>query len=113
MRDWDKPIDRDALRKAMDAGWSCSYEPPITVYNKIVKEHIEQRENEVYSEVIEQMAVDIDKEELKRALAYDRDQFRQGYEAGLAAGYAEGSQDILQVMIDILKANGYKVELGD
>lgn len=92
----------------------AGYESPIKIYtNQMAERIMEQREDGIYTQIISQTAIDVDKEELKKALAYDRDQFRQGYEAGRADGYAEGSQDILHAMIDILKENGYKVELDD
>ena len=66
--------------------WAKNYESPVTLQIRKIAEQIEeQRENQITATISEQMAVDIDKNELKRALAYDRDQYRRGYEDGWRA----------------------------
>lgn len=66
--------------------WAKDYESPITVQIRKIAEQIEeQRENELTLKISEQMGVNIDKAELTRALAYDRDQYRRGYEDGWRA----------------------------
>ena len=50
--------------------WAEGYESPITL---------------ALQEISEQMGVNVDKHELARALAYDRDQYRKGFEAGWLA----------------------------
>ena len=66
--------------------WDKNYESPVTFQIRKIAEQIEeQRENEITATISEQMAVNIDKDELKRALAYDRDQYRKGYEDGWRA----------------------------
>lgn len=66
--------------------WAKDYESPITVQMKMIAQQIEeQRENNLTLKISEQMGVNIDKDELKRALAYDRDQYRRGYEDGWRA----------------------------
>ena len=53
--------------------WAKDYESPVTLQIRKIAEQIEeQRENQITAVVSEQMAVNIDKDELKRALAYDR-----------------------------------------
>lgn len=66
--------------------WANDYESPVTVQIRKIAEQIEeQRENELTLKISEQMGVNIDKAELTRALAYDRDQYRKGYEDGWMA----------------------------
>lgn len=66
--------------------WDKDYESPITLQIRKIAEQIEeQRENQITAKVAEQMGVYIDKNELARALAYDRDQYRRGYEDGWKA----------------------------
>lgn len=73
--------------------WAKDYESPVTLQIRKIAEQIEeQRENQITATISEQMGVNIDKDELKRALAYDRDQYRRGYEDGWRAR----SKDVLQ-----------------
>lgn len=66
--------------------WAKDYESPITLQIRKIAEQIEeQRENQITATIAEQMGVNVDKNELKRALAYDRDQYRRGYEDGWRA----------------------------
>ena len=66
--------------------WAKDYESPVTLQIRQIAEQIEeQRENQITATISEQLAVNVDKNELKRALAYDRDQYRRGYEDGWRA----------------------------
>lgn len=60
------------------------YESPISiVYRRIEQETNDAIENAVYKAVLE-TGVGVDKHELTRALAYDRDQYNKGYADGEA-----------------------------
>ncbi len=63
----------------------CSmYESPITkLYGKI-KQEIEQKEEAAIYKAIEECEIVVDKEELIKALQYDRRQYEKGYEDGKA-----------------------------
>lgn len=56
------------------------YESPIKM---IMQEVQAQREGRVY-EAIQNIGVDVDKEELLRALSYDRGQYEKGYRAAVS-----------------------------
>lgn len=57
------------------------YESPIEIMMRDIASRIaEQEENAITAEVSRQMAINVDKDELKKALAYDRDQYNKGYE---------------------------------
>ena len=64
----------------------CGYESPITM---AVRKHcdkiLEERENAIVARISEEMALDINKEELLKALQYDRDQYNKGYRDGYRA----------------------------
>ncbi len=64
------------------------YDSPIKVY-QLVDEQYSYLENKVF-EVVKAMDVNVDKEELFRALAYDRDQYQKGYDAG----YKKALEDV-------------------
>lgn len=64
------------------------YESPITtmiteVQDNIAKQFAEQTENMVYEE-IRQVGIHVDKDELLKALQYDRNQYSKGYADGKA-----------------------------
>ena len=63
-----------------------SYESPISIYAKDVST---QLEDEVLK-VIQSYSIFINREELIRALKYDRDQYDKGFEDGKNYRYCEG-----------------------
>ena len=66
--------------------WAEGYESPITLkIQEIANKITEEREGRIVAEISEQMGVNVDKHELARALAYDRDQYRKGFEAAWLA----------------------------
>jgi Pyruvate/2-oxoacid:ferredoxin oxidoreductase delta subunit len=65
------------------------YESPLTLLEGITNQIMEQRENGIYMQVVDQFGVEVDKEELIRALQYDRDQYNKGYRDGKAAAEDE------------------------
>lgn len=59
------------------------YNSPITVIENLVQEQTQEKENEIFTTIKSQIAVDVDKDELLKALRYDRHQYEQGYEDGV------------------------------
>lgn len=70
-----------------------SYNSPINIISQMVDEHIKevqkQEETAVVAEITRKMGVDIDKDELIRALNYDRHQYEKGYTDGRLFGIHE------------------------
>lgn len=64
------------------------YELPVKVYQSELQTTIE---NEIVKS-LKSIGIDIDKEELLKALAYDRNQYKEGYEAG----YKRAIKDITE-----------------
>lgn len=64
------------------------YESPVKVYQSELQTVIEDET----LHVAQSMGVDVNKEELLKALAYDRDQYKEGYEAG----YKRAIKDITE-----------------
>lgn len=59
------------------------YESPINlIYGGLTTKITEDVDNAILT-VIQQLNIDVDKEELIKALNYDRDQYRKGYMDGL------------------------------
>ena len=62
------------------------YDSPITeLIGDMYTEMIEERENQIMVSVRQAIGYDISKEELIKALNYDRQQYKKGYEDGLNA----------------------------
>lgn len=74
------------------------YESPIEMIQGIINEQMKQEEDRYVYEIEQQVGFHIDKDELIKALNYDRDQYNQGYADGKAVGYELGYQQALQEM---------------
>lgn len=66
------------------------YESPITIIQKQLDTYVE---NEVLK-VAQGISVYVDKEELTKALKYDRDQYNKGYEDGIASTQKQAHWEI-------------------
>ena len=60
------------------------YQSPISIYETAMQTIIEQRDNAIFAKVQDAFDVQVDKEELIRALQYDRGQYEAGYRDGKA-----------------------------
>jgi hypothetical protein len=81
------------------------YESPIFVRQKtesIGRRFCEEIDEYIYKSVVK-VGVDVDKEELIRALRYDRDQYDRGYSDGYSRGYAVGEAAAFQALFDEAK----------
>lgn len=77
------------------------YESPIQI--AIGQMRMEQ-ENNIYKAIQEQ-SVNVDKDELIKALRYDRDQYEKGYVKGYVNGYnAKASEVVAEVLADVMFA---------
>ena len=80
------------------------YESPIElVVSQFQTEIIKQQENQVIK-AVQNVGVNVDKSELLRALAYDRDQYEKGY----ADGYEAGRLAMLDELKRKLQVGEYK-----
>ena len=83
------------------------YENPINlIVNDINNRLVEERENKIMCEIKQQMHIDIDKNELIRALQYDRNQYEQGYLDG--THYVLTEENIVDWMAEYIKNNSIK-----
>ena len=70
------------------------YESPITMeVKKCCDKIIEERENAIMMRLEEEIGFHIDRNELIKALKYDREQYAKGYREG----YEHGKEEILRV----------------
>lgn len=63
------------------------YESPIElIVNQMTSQIMSQRDNQITAKIEQQIGIKVDKEELMKALTYDRNTYQQGYIDGMAAG---------------------------
>lgn len=73
------------------------YENPITqVISDMANQIVQNQENQFMYEIRQKIGYDIDKEELIKALRYDRDQYNKGYADGIKA-----KQELLDLICDV------------
>lgn len=65
------------------------YQSPISIYETAMQTVMEQKENAIVAKVQTALGVQVGKEELLRALQYDRGQYEAGYKDGKAAAMDE------------------------
>lgn len=70
------------------------YESPIEMIERTISEKMKQEEDRYVYEIEQQVGFHINKQELIRALNYDRDQYNRGYADGKSAGYQQALEDI-------------------
>ena len=59
------------------------YNSPVTILENIIQQEMQEKEDKIFQEIKSQIAVDVDKDELLKALRYDRHQYEEGYEDGI------------------------------
>ena len=70
------------------------YKSPITM---IVDQMRVKQEGEVFT-AVQNVGISVDKDELLKALAYDRDQYEKGLKDGYARGYEQAQKDIARAL---------------
>ena len=86
------------------SGWKS----PFEVYIKqIATEVQEKRDAEIVAQISEQLCVNVDKEELLKALRYDRNQYQEGYKNGFYAGRGSNPVPVKITTKDGHSWNGY------
>ena len=84
------------------------YESPIQmIVDKMQTQMIQQEEDQLLMQVQKSLGYDIDKDELLRALNYDRDQYQKGYKDGLNQYNQATSIDCISREDAIRIASGY------
>lgn len=88
-----KPFMPEDLKDLM------SYKSPIeTIVDKMAL----IAENGVYK-AVQNVNINVNKEELEKALRYDRDQYVEGFANGYEAGYKKGINDAIDKLSSLLK----------
>ena len=72
------------------------WESPIKVYEDVAREIVLEKENHIMQTI--RQYVDVDKDELIRALNYDRNQYEKGFEDGYVKGRADFAEKIQEIL---------------
>lgn len=82
------------------------YESPITVSfeDRLKESLINEEEKAIMGEV--RMYVNVNKDELVKALAYDRGQYEKGYKDGYDKGVEDGVNKMVETMKELLAERG-------
>lgn len=92
------------------------YESPISLTEKVLTDAFNAYdaavENELTRKIRFELNIDIDKEELLKALRYDRGQYDAGYESGYNDGYDTGFHDAVEHLKNAVEEI-YKKQKGE
>lgn len=70
---------------------NTGYESPITM----IASQIETKVEGDVLQAVQRYGIEVDKEELLKALQYDREQYNKGYHDGYVEGYAKAIEDCI------------------
>lgn len=77
------------------------YQSPIEQY---VSDITMKMENDIYT-AVQNVGIRVDKEELIKALSYDRGQWELGYDAGYEQGRKEALEIIKEKLVELINKN--------
>lgn len=86
----------------------AGYESPIQRIVKDITMSIEQTETDCLMKSVHEAGFAIDKEELERALRYDRNEYMRGVDYGLRLGREQMAEEFVGLMIRV--CNEYRVD---
>ena len=79
-----------------------SYESPINIIQSVQQQITTDMDNQILKAVME-CNINVDKDELLKALEYDRGQYDKGYSDGFLEGRKKAKEEILNYLSDRLK----------
>ena len=88
---------KQAFGKIPDAADMSGYNSPITMIAGQVETKIEADT----MSVIQRYGIDVNKEELIKTLAYDREQYAKGYQDGYRKGYQDAKEDLIKYINEL------------
>ena len=86
------------------------YEGPISIIERTVNDLVAKQEEGVYC-MIQEYGISVEKEELLKALAYDRDQYNKGYDDGVRE-FAERVKGYFDGIIADIESKQFTASLG-
>lgn len=89
------------------------YESPITIYTQEIAQKMNEKLEESVFNIVRAYGVDVNKEELLKALAYDRGQYEKGYTVGYERAKYETAMEIKRALLDMCDAPHWCVWASD
>jgi hypothetical protein len=89
------------------------YESPITIYQKHLTTEITEGIDNAALKAVWEYGVDVNKEELLKALADDRGQWEKGYTVGYERAKYETAMEIKRALLDMCDAPHWCVWMSD
>ena len=83
-------------------GTLSGWESPIETTFQRISRDVQEKEDAYIIEEIRKVGVDVNKDELIKALNYDRQQYEQGYKNGYKDGYAKGIDDCMERLKELI-----------
>jgi len=85
-----------------------AYESPIHVYTTEISQKIAEECDRIAFEEIKRVGVYVEKDELIKALEYDRDQYQKGFRDGrLSIGRKTGYEELVKALREHAKPDGW------
>lgn len=85
---------KQAFSKLPDISDMSGYESPITM----IASQMETKMEADTMSVIRRYGIDVNKEELIKALDYDRQQYDKGFKDGYEKGYQKANEDLIKII---------------
>ena len=96
-------ISEDLKAKYKDpSDYIKGWKTPVEITFQRISRDIQEKEDAYIIEEIRNIGVNVNKEELIKALNYDRQQYSQGYKNGYKDGYAKGIDDCLARLKELI-----------
>ena len=78
-----------------------SYESPITIVSELINTQLRQDGDRYVAEIEKKVGFHVDKQELIKALAYDREQYQKGYDDGVRESFNAEIENIKSEIANI------------
>lgn len=79
------------------------YKSPIEMAIETTYKEVTDKEDNAILEAVQKVGITVDKNELIKALRYDRDQYDHGYQKGFFDGYEQGKKETARDMLKAIK----------
>lgn len=89
------------------------YESPITIFEGISRQIVTEKEDGIVAQIQQQYGVEVNKDELTKALLYDRGQYDKGYRDGMKSRWIPIDEQLpppyKKVLMTVKDGNGVYV----
>ena len=86
------------------------YKAPIEIITTQLRTKIKHQAERLVCEAVQNVGVDVDKEELIKALKHDRGQYKKGYDDGFADGIRAFAEKLKEYFPSIAEAVDYTAQ---